>query len=570
MNSVPKTDKPGIMPQIFAGRFDHDLIFPFPKIAPDEAETLEMLLDSFREFARRQIDPVKLDRDHETPPGVMKGLFDLGLMALSIPEEYGGAGLSMTAYCKVMEAVGRHDASVAVTVGGHQSIGMKAVLLFGTEEQKTRYLPECADGRRVAAYALTEPEAGSDAGAIKTRAVYDPQKKSFTLNGSKLWITNGGIAGLFTVFAKEELDGKDAITAFIVEGERAGLRRGKPELKMGIRASNTTELYFENVEIPEANVLGARGKGFKVALDVLNYGRLSLGAGCTGGIKEFMALAIAHAKQRRQFGAPISDLQMIRGKISEMAVDAWACDSMVYLTASLVDRGVADFSLESAICKTACSEGLWRNANHAMQIVGGVGYMAEYPYERLMRDSRIHMIFEGTNEIQRLYITLAGMKGPGDVLKAMQKRGGVAAMLEYGAHAMRKRFAANRLEGLHPALAWHGERLEEWSKAFSLAVERLLVAHGKRVVGMGFLQERVADAATGLYGMVATLSRLDTLLKAKGPEASAHEMDLTKAHFARAWRSVRDQLALLERNGDARAIRIAERVIERDGFKVLE
>jgi acyl-CoA dehydrogenase family protein 9 len=525
-------------------------------------------VDSFKGFARRKIDPVKLDLDHETPREILDGLFDLGLMSLSIPECYGGAGMSMTAYCRVMENVGRYDASIAVTVGGHQSIGMKAILLFGTQAQKDTYLPQLADGRRIAAYALTEPEAGSDAGSIKTRAVYDPERKTFTLNGSKLWITNGGIGGLFTVFAKEEMNGKDVITAFVVEGESPGLTRGKPELKMGIRASNTTELHFENVEVPEENVLGERGKGFKVALEVLDYGRMSLGAGCVGGIKELLQRSIAHAKQRRQFGAPISDLEMIRGKISEMAVDAWSSEAMVYLATALVDRGITDFSLESAICKAYCSERLWSAANHAMQIVGGIGYMAEYPYERMMRDSRINMIFEGTNEIQRLYIALAGLRRPGEALRDMQKGGKLAAALEYGAHAMKKRLTSDHLEGTHSALAWHKGKVEEWTKAFALSVERALVDHGRKVVRKGFLQERLANAAMNLFGMIATLSRLDTLVKERGPESCAYEMDLTKAFFARGWREVRRELGMVESNGDERVLRIAGETIERDGYRV--
>jgi acyl-CoA dehydrogenase family protein 9 len=243
---------------------------------------------------------------------------------------------------------------------------------------------------------------------------------------------------------------------------------------------------------------------------------------------------------------------------------------MVYLATSLVDRGVTDFSIESACCKAYCSERLWDAANNAMQIVGGIGYMTEYPYERLMRDARINMIFEGTNEIQRLYITLAGMKRPGDTLKAIQKKGGIGSLIDYGAHAVKMRLTSDHLEGVHPSLAWHKDRLEEWSKAFSLAVDKLLVAHGKKVVSMGFLQERVADAAMNLYGMVATLSRLDTLIKARGVEACAYEADLTKAYFAKAWRAIRHDLALLERNGDSRALRVAVGTIEREGFKVLD
>jgi len=568
---VEKTGSVGILAQVFAGGFDHRLLFPYPKLSAEEAETVGFLTDSFRNFARKHIDPVRQDESHEMPRAVLDGLSELGLMGMSIPEAYGGGGLSMMAYCKVFEAVGGWDASTAVTVGAHQSIGLKALLLVGTEAQKQRYLPLLATGQRLAAYALTEPGAGSDAASIQTKATWDGGRRVFRLSGSKLWITNGGLASLFTVFAKDDVGGKPRLTAFLVEGDPIpGLTRGRPERKLGIRASNTAELHFDDVEVPEENVLGERGQGLKVALHVLDYGRLSLGAGCVGGMKALLALAADHAKQRRQFGAPIGDLEMIRGKLARMAEELWAAESMVALAASLVDRGVEDFSLESAACKAYCSEAAWRAADAAMQVVGGVGYMAEYPYERLLRDTRINLIFEGTNEIQRLYLTLAGLKRQGDFLKGMGKGSRAAGLVEYSLYAARKRLSKSHLEGLDPSLAWFGERVEEWAKAFSLAVDEALVKHGKEVIRMGFLQERLGDAAIFLYGMLATLSRLDTLVKTRGPRACAHERALTRAWYGRAWREIRRLLLEIGHNGDRTAVAVAGRILEDGGYRVLE
>jgi len=566
-----KAGSVGILAQLFAGGFDHRLLFPYPRLSAEEAETVGLLTDSFKSFAKRHIDPIQQDERHEMPPEVLRGLFDLGLMGATIPEAYGGGGLSMMAYCRVFEAVGAHDASTAVTVGAHQSIGLKALLLAGTEAQKQRYLPLLASGERLAAYALTEAGAGSDAASIQTRATWDGERKVFRLSGSKLWITNGGLATFFTVFAKDEVDGKSKLTAFLVEGDPIpGLTRGKPERKLGIRASNTAELHFEEVEVPAENVLGERGQGLKVALHVLDYGRLSLGAGCVGGMKALLALAADHARQRRQFGVPIGDLEMIRGKLARVAAELWAAESMVALAASLVDRGVEDFSLESAACKAYCSEAAWRAADTAMQVVGGVGYMAEYPYERLLRDTRINLIFEGTNEIQRLYLTLAGLKRQGDFLKGMGKGSRAAGLVEYSLYAARKRLTKSHLEGLDPSLAWFGERVEEWGKAFSLAVDEALVKHGKSVVQRGFLQERLGDAAILLFGMLATLSRLDTLVKARGAEACAHERALTRAWYGTAWRELRRRLSEIGHNGDRTAVSLAGRVLEDGGYRVLE
>jgi acyl-CoA dehydrogenase family protein 9 len=298
---------------------------------------------------------------------------------------------------------------------------MKALLLHGSEEQKKKWLPRCATGELVCAYALTEPGSGSDAAAMKTVAVHDPDKGVWILNGRKQWITNGGYAHLVTVFARTtvEVDGemKEKISCFMVERDTPGFSSGQPEKKLGIRGSSTTDIVLEDCPVPEFNVVGGVGRGFKIAMEVLNSGRLTLASGAIGGSKEVLKLALEHAENRRQFGRPIVEFEMIEEKIALMAVNLYAMEAMTYLTAGLCDHGVHDYSVESAMGKVFCSERYWENVNHAVQIAGGNGYMSEYPFERYLRDARINLIFEGTNEILRLFIALSGLQKPGESLK---------------------------------------------------------------------------------------------------------------------------------------------------------
>jgi acyl-CoA dehydrogenase family protein 9 len=334
---------------------------------------------------------------------------ELGLFGLIIPEEYGGLGLSNTGYARIMQELAAVDASLAVTVGAHQSIGLKGLLLFGTEAQKKRYLPKLATGEWVAGFALTEPGAGSDAASIATRAELSEDGEGYVLNGNKIWITNGGFADLFTVFARTSAPDsgqKPRITALLVE-RGYGVKNGPNEEKMGIRGSSTTALYFEDVKVPAANVLGESGRGFKVAMEVLNSGRLGLAAGCVGGCKTMLQMAVERTQERKAFGRTIGDFGMIKEKISRMMCETYALESMTYLTTGLIDAGVPDYSLESAICKVFGSETYWMVANETLQIAAGIGYMTEYPYERMLRDSRINLIFEGTNEILRAFIAPA-------------------------------------------------------------------------------------------------------------------------------------------------------------------
>src|SRR5271170_2239113 len=394
---------------LLAGRIIEDNLFPYPRLREKDREVLGMMIDAIDQFmASRSGDFKQWDRDAAQPEEFIQGLRDLGLFGLIIPEEHGGLGLSNAGYARVLSQTSSHDSSVSLTIGAHSSIGMKGVLLFGTPEQRARYLPKLASGEMIAAFCLTESSAGSDAASIRTQAVKNGNG-SWTLNGEKIWITNGGIADLYTVFARTTSEaGK--ITAFIVEAGWPGVSHGHHEDKMGIRASSTTTVSFSDVKVPAENVLDAEGKGFKVAMAILNNGRTGLGGGAVGGMKALITLSDRKALARKQFGEPIANFGLIREKLAQMTLECFAAESVVWMVAHYIDSGLDDYSVEAAISKVYASEAIQRAAYEALQIAAGTGFMRDAPYEQIARDCRILSIFEGTNEVLRLYIALSGLK----------------------------------------------------------------------------------------------------------------------------------------------------------------
>ncbi|HVI95866.1 MAG TPA: acyl-CoA dehydrogenase family protein, partial [Anaeromyxobacter sp.] len=404
------------MRSLCMGEIEEEILLPYPEPKPAEKETLAAVFQTLRSMlGSREKEFRAWDTAGEFPASFVDELREAGLFSLVIPEAHGGLGLGASAYSRVVQELGKYDASTAVTVGAHSSIGMRGLLLFGTDEQRARYLPRLATGELVAAFCLTEPGAGSDAAGIKTTGVRDGD--DWILNGEKLWITNGGIADFFTVFAKTSLEGRGHITAFIVTRDMKGVTTGPHEDKMGIRASSTTTVVLEDVRVPAANVLGEVGKGFKVAMRILNAGRTGLGGGSVGGMKRLIELSVGQARDRVQFGQPIATYATIQQKIGQMVIDCYAAESVVNLVAGLVDRGFEDYAVEAAISKVFSTEALWRTADEALQIAAGQGYMREMPYERVLRDSRINRIFEGTNEILRLFIALTAMQDVAEELK---------------------------------------------------------------------------------------------------------------------------------------------------------
>ncbi|HEX6537425.1 MAG TPA: acyl-CoA dehydrogenase family protein [Gemmatimonadaceae bacterium] len=563
---------PSFLKSVFLGEIREDLLFPYPTLSEEERESLRMILDSFRSWAAEHVDSARFDREGRFPDGVRQGMHELGLMGLSIPEEYGGFGASSKVFNRVFAEIGATDPALAVYFGAHQSIGCKGIVLFGSEEQKRKYLPKCASGDLVAAFCLTEPGSGSDAQAMKSTAVPSADGTHYVLDGAKLWISNAGYADLFTVFAKVpvEVDGrlKGRVTAFIVDAHAEGVKLGKVEEKMGIKASDTRAVTFERVRVPVEDRLGEVGQGFHIALEVLNSGRLGLATGSARGTRRVMREAIAHAKQREQFGRPIGSFEMIQRKIAVNVVECYAADSAVVLTAGLVDRGGVDYSLETAACKVFASELAFRAANDALQIAGGIGYSKEYPYEQMVRDARINLIFEGTNEILRALVALMGLQQPGERLKALGKALGdpirsLGAIGTYFAGRARRTVVKPAFTRVHPALAREAELVSTVVHDLGLAVEGAIREHGKGIIERQFLQERMANAAIDIFLATAVLSRTTwEIERACGEDGARAQLDCARIFVPMAYRRARRSIRGLARNQDARMKALAEGALE--------
>ena len=563
---------PSFTKGVFVGEIREDLVFPFPELSVDERESLTAILDSLHAWAAENVDSAKFDHDGQFPDGLRQSFHELGLMGLSIPEEYGGFGASAKVYNRVFAEIGSIDPALCVYFGAHQSIGCKGIMLFGTEEQKQKYLPRCASGELVAAFCLTEPGSGSDAQAMKTSAALSADGTHYLLSGTKIWISNAGYADLFTVFAKVavEVDGKlkQRVTAFLVDAHAPGVTLGKREEKMGIKASDTRAVFFDKVKVPIEDRLGDAGQGFHIALEVLNSGRLGLGAASARGTRHIMRDALAYAKQREQFGRPIGSFEMIQRKIAANAVECYAADAAVMVAAGMVDRGGIDFSLETAACKIFDSELAYRAANDALQIAGGIGYSKEFPYEQAVRDSRINLIFEGTNEILRALIALMGLQQPGERLKAIGKAfkdpiHSLGAIGDFLRGRAKRQITKPSFTRVHPALAEEADLVETLVHNLALGVENAILKHGKGIIEMQFLQERMANAAIDIYLATAVLSRTTWEIERAGSVAAAEaQLQCARIFVPMAYRRARRNIRGLTRNQDATLKSIAERALE--------
>ncbi|XP_052586834.1 complex I assembly factor ACAD9, mitochondrial isoform X1 [Peromyscus californicus insignis] len=477
------------------------------------------------------------------------------------------------------------DGSITVTLAAHQAIGLKGIMLFGNEEQKAKYLPKLASGEHIAAFCLTEPASGSDAASIQTRATLSEDKKYFVLNGSKVWITNGGLASIFTVFAKTEVvdsDGsvKDKITAFIVERDFGGITNGKPEDKLGIRGSNTCEVHFENTRVPVENVLGEVGGGFKVAMNILNSGRFSMGSVVAGMLKKLIELTAEYACTRKQFSRNLSEFGLIQEKFALMAQKAYVMESMAYLTAGMLDQpGFPDCSIEAAMVKVFSSEAAWQCVSEALQILGGSGYMKDYPYERILRDSRILLIFEGTNEILRLFIALTGLQHAGRILTSRikeLKRGKVTTVMETIGRKLRDSLGrtvdmglSGKLGLVHPSLGDSANKLEENVYYFGRTVETLLLRFGKTIVEEQLVLKRVANILINLYGMTAVLSRASRSIRT-GLRNHDHEVLLANMFCVEAYFQNLFSLSQLDKyapeNMDEQIKKVSQQILEKRAY----
>jgi acyl-CoA dehydrogenase family member 9 len=510
----------GFAKALFRGEFRSEVVFPYPGLAEAERAVVEAAVAEVRQFAVKEIDAAAIDRAADIPRSVIDGLAKLGVLGMTAPSEFGGRGYSQLGYCRVMEVIGGHCSSTAVFVNAHHSIGIRALLLFGTAEQKAKWLPSLTRGETLAAFALTEAEAGSDAANVQTTATPTDDGRFYRLNGSKRYITNGGIAGVLTVMARtpDPKGGESKVSAFLVTPDMPGFEVVEARMeKCGIRGTATAKLAFRDMLVPAENLLGPLGKGLRVALTVLDFGRTTFGASCTGAAKACLQAAVRHAAKRRQFGRTLAEFELVKKKLAYLAAIAYAIEATTYETAALIDRGAEDYMLETAILKVFSTEALWQGVYDTLQVYGGQGYFSDEPYERMMRDARINTIGEGANEVLKSFIALVGMRDVGEGFKASLENlkrptHTLPTLWRLGSDHLARLVRLPNVPGhaTEPALHRAAGALASRVRQFGWAVERALVHHREAILERQYVHERIADAAIALYTSACTLARISS------------------------------------------------------------
>jgi len=554
---------------LFFGQFVAEHLPPYPVTV--DADTQQRVAE-LAEFCRQKIDPVDIDRQARIPQEVIQGLGRLGILGACLPRAVGGLELSQTTYCRLLEVLGGHCASTALFVNAHHSIGPRALVLFGTPDQQQRWLPKLARGEWISAFALTEPQAGSDAANVQTTAIATPDGSAFVLNGEKRWITNGSIAQVLTVIARtDHRPDKSAISAFIVTPDMPGFEVVEARMeKCGVRGTVTSRLRFRDVRVPREHLLGALGKGLRIALTVLDYGRTTFGASCTGAAKTCLRLARQHVLQRVQFGRPLAAFELVQEKIARMHAAIFAMEACTYQTAALIDAGAADFMVETAMLKVFTTEQLWKIIYDTFQLHGGMAYFTDQPFERMMRDARINSIGEGANDVLRVFTALVGMRDVGQELEAVRQavQRPLSGILQLG------RFAGRTLTRVlvGPDVPVHSPHLEPWAgrlaqnlAALAGCVQRLLATHQHQIVDRQCQVARLADAATELYVSACVLRRLDALMRA-GTADDDTLLEAGHLYLRLADRRVRNTLRAITENDDAHVLAHARRLLPRDSL----
>ncbi len=527
----------GFAKKLYFGGFESSLVFPYPVLSKEKQTELDTFLAKVKDFAYKEIDPDWIDRHGEIPASVISGLTKLGVMGMTVSKELGGLGMSQQAYCKVAELLAGRCASTSLFVSVHQSIGLKALILFGTPKQRERWLGPLARAEKIAAFSLTEPNAGSDASGVETRAVYDPVKNVYRITGRKQWTTNGSVAQILTVMAKTEIDtpkGKqDKITAFLVTSDMPGFKVAVPALeKVGHRGTRTANLEFVDMEVPAENILGPIGGGLRVCLTVLDYGRTTFGAMCTGAAKVLMEMANTHAINRHQFGRPLASFGLVKKKIAKIAALTYAMDASTYMTAGLIDAHVEDIMLESAILKVFTSEALWAIIYDTMQIYGGRSLFTSCPLERMMRDARLNMIGEGSNDVLRAFIAAVGMREVGLEMKAFLEAFKTpfkeSKFIRSMFSSLFSRLSRPDVTVRADILQREAQKLSSLIRRFSFGIGKLLAYYREGVVEKQLELERIAECAIALYTSSAVLSKIDATMHGEITTASV-ENDVAAA-----------------------------------------
>lgn len=557
----------GVAKGLFWGKFVSNWVFPYPKLAPDQQSAVEASISEVTRFCDEHLDPARIDREANIPRELIDGLARVGVLGMTAPVDIGGRGFSQMGYGKILEIIGSRCSATSIFVNAHHSIGMRALLLFGTDEQKRKWLPDLVSGKKLGAFALTEPEAGSDAANVQTLATPSSDGSHYLLNGQKRYITNGAISDVLTVMARTPVPGRETtqVTAFLVTPDMPGFRVIEPRMeKVGIRGTATAKLAFENMSVPRENILGKLGNGLKVARTVLNFGRTTFGACCTGASKTCLKLAVEHAKTRKQFGRTLAEFELVQQKLARMAAWTYAMEAMTTVTAGLIDRGLEDYMLETAMLKVWSTERLWTIVNDAFQIYGGAAYFCDKPLERMLRDHRINQIGEGANEVLLSFIALTGMRGPGmhlkEVYDAVQRPfsnlGTISRFIgEWTKSYLQAPVVPVRSQPLVP----FGLRLSKLIARLGRAVQGTVIRHKEEVLERQLEQERISWAAMELFASACVLSRCESELAAGHADLSVVRWFLTDSLSL-----AEQQLNLLHSPVDAKLLEAAKDVLQAD------
>jgi len=540
---------------LFCGVIAESMAFPFPGPSRSEAEETVAILDSVKRFMRASYEPLRGSQDTPIPQEVLTQAGKIGLFGLSLPREYGGRQLSPTTFARVIQELGAIDPSLALIIRAHQTLGATPLARHGTVGQKSRWLSKLASGETIAAYALTEEGAGSDAAGVRTYA--RPEGNHWAIDGRKIWVTNGPIAGLFTVFARTspiEEGIKPKLTAFLVD-RQDGIRTKAHERMHGVRGTTVGSLELENLHLDGARVLGTVGQGFKIAVETLNHARLASAAAAAGASRQLLELSIRHARERAAFGRPVGDFGLVKDKVASMLADVFALESMVFLTTGLLDVDATDFSIESAACKVFASETVVRVAEHASAIGAGRAFSGDHPMERGLRDARHHLVLDGTNEVLRAFIALSGMQAPGrdlaNVARAMREPiKGFGLLGEFAVRKARTTLGRERLTRAHPLLNREVVLFEDYVTELAKNAEKMLRRHGEAIAEMQYSQRRIADVAIDLYALAAVLSRTSRAIERRGEEGARREVDLATIFAATVEKRLAANIAGFDRNDD--------------------
>jgi len=576
----PEPEKTGFAKNLFWGRFRNDMVFPYPVESVEERAKCDALLEKLEVYLRDEHPSIEIDQKQYIPEWAIQRLFDLGVMGMTVPEEYDGLGLGITSYNRVLSMIGAYCGSTSVMVSAHQSIGCKAIMLFGSEAQKKEYLPKVAR-KYLSAFCLSEPQVGSDAAGQETRCVLSEDGTHFILNGEKKWSTSGALSGMFTVMAKQNMDGKDKVTALICTPDMAGIDiYENNRSKTGIRGTWQARIRFTNVRVPKENLLHKEGRGLNVALTCLNFGRCTLSAGIAGAAAMAADQSTKWVQTRYQFERPLAEFELVQQRIARMYAYGYAMDSVLYMMTGMLDRGDKDIMVETAITKVFCSQIGWEVIDDALEIMGGEGYMTENELERLWRDNRIHRIVEGSNEVMQPFIFGYGGKQLAEQMMGIQQRltwdsddsfgqnvkGMLSGMVNPRILKRAIPLAMELFLGYVPSspsitpknaeLLNHAHRLSKLIQRHAHMFKMASKWYKEQIVVRQAVQARLSDSATFIFALSAMVSKMDHQITEQ--DAS---LERDRAYFEHAFEllelRIKQQFDELKTNADTSMLKAA-------------